>query len=113
MSHSDISIPITTNSKLIISDFLSVKAIPCFACGPTHLRFGIHILQNGNTFDDFFSGETEWSPGNGESISLTSGMRIVNVPPAVYTIRAYVVNLDGPANIECTYGRVAVQVIPQ
>jgi hypothetical protein len=113
MSFSDISINITTTSKLIISDFLSAKAIPCFTCGPTHVRFGVQILQNGYTFDGFFGGEAEGSPENGQSISLTTGMRVVTVTPATYTIRAYVVNFNGPANVECSNGRVAVQVIPQ
>ena len=113
LSFSDISINVTTNAKLVISDFLNAKAVACFGCGPTHIRFGLQILQNGNTFPGFFSGEAEGSPENGQSISLTSGMRVVDVIPAVYTIRAYVVNFSGPASIDCTFGRVAVQVIPQ
>jgi hypothetical protein len=114
MNHPDFSITVTSNSKLVISAFVSIKALSCFACGPSQVGLGVQIFQNGFTFTGWTSAPAEGSATNGQSLTLTTGLRVVDVTPAVYTFRTFVFNDPGPsANAECSSGRLVIAVIGQ
>ncbi len=108
MDNGNLSITITSNSKLIISTYASIKSISCFGCGPSHVGVGTQI--NGNNF--FRNVSAEGNADNGYIITLTNGISIFDVIPGVYTFRTYVFNDFGPsANAECTAGRLFIAVI--
>ena len=114
LNYTDFSLTIISNSKLIVSAFVNIKSLYCFGCGPSTVGLGIQILQNGFTFPGSNSANSEGSVDNDHTLTFTTGLRIVDVTPAVYTFRTFVFNDVGPsANAECSSGRLFIAVIPQ
>jgi hypothetical protein len=113
MNTSDFSLAITTNAKLIISAYVNGKAFSCFNCSSTHVRLSTQIYQNGFTFPGWSSPDSEGDIANGLDYSLTTGLRIVDVTPGIYTFRTAIINLLGPATVEFSSGRLVIVVVPQ
>ncbi len=109
MDNANLSITITTNSKLIVSAFLKIQSISCFGCGTSHVGVGTQI--NGPGF--FKSILAEGNTVNGQILTLNTGVSMVDVGPGVYTFRTFAFIEFGSTSHDCSGGRLFVAVIPQ